>query len=349
MISHKVITGLSALLLIVATEKNQADTPRDDNASQYELTAADARREMEIREKERAHTPTEMEARRAKVLQVIESKKDGLYREFVEQQKRMVELEAAAETLHREGKHDEALRVERDLVNVRAEVTRCAGEFLKLVAVVERADARRELEIRERKRAHTRAETEARVVDERRDLEREMYELERELIEQRMRVVDLQATAETLELEGKHEEYSAIRRDLVRVRAELERRELQLELRRSDVNRQAERYEMLRMRDRLEYVSDWRGVAFDPQEAVMMATQAVVESAFVGGGLERASELLEGLLGEIHDVGSRTAIRFALRDLCDESGQPDAATEHLKQIILENGRVLDGDHDGDRR
>jgi hypothetical protein len=81
----------------------------------------------------------------------------------------------------------------------------------------------------------------------------------------------------------------------------------------------------------------------------MMATQAVVESAFVGGGSERASELLEGLLGEIRDVGSRTAIRFALRDLYGESNRPDAATEHLKQIILENARGLAGGHGGDRR
>ncbi|MCH7994635.1 MAG: hypothetical protein IIB57_09340 [Planctomycetes bacterium] len=349
MISHKVVTCLSALLLIVATEKNQADTPEQNNIRQREPAAADARREMEIRERGRAQTPTELEARAAKVLHIIESKKDGLYREFIEQQKREVELEAAAETMHREGKHDEALRIERDLANVRAEVVRCAGEFLKLQAVVDRYDARRDMETRERERAQTRADAETLVADERRNLEREMYELERELIEQRMRVVDLEAAAETLELEGKHEEYSAIRRDLVQVRAELERRELQLELRRSDVNRHAERYEMLRMRDRLQYVSDWRSVAFDPQEAVMMATQAVVESAFVGGGLERAVELLEGLLGEIHDVGSRTAIRFALRDLYGESGQPDVATEHLKQIILENARGLDGDHDGDRQ
>ncbi len=250
MISHKVITCLSTLLLIVATEKNQADTPRQHDARQRELAAADARREME----------------------------------FGQQQ-----------------------------------------------------------------RAQARAEKEAQVADERRNLEREMYELERELIEQRMREVELQAAAETLELEGKHVEYNAMLRNLVQVRAELQRRELQLEMRRSDINRQAERHDMLRMRDRLEYVSDWRGVAFDPQEAVMMATQAVVESAFAGGGSERASELLEGLLGEIRDVGSRTAIRFALRDLYGESGQPDAATEHLKQIILENARGLDGDHDGDRR
>ncbi len=250
MISHKVITGLTALLLIVATEKNRGDTPQQDNARQRERAAADARREMEFAQQDRARA---------------------------------------------------------------------------------------------------RAEMEDQVADERRNLEREMYKLERELIEHRMREVEIQAAAETMELEGKHNETVALQRELVHVRAELERRELQLELRRSDINRQAERHDMLRMRDRLEYVSDWRGVAFDPQEAVMMATQAVVESAFAGGGSERATELLEGLLGEIRDVGSRTAIRFALRDLYGESGRPDAATEHLKQIILENARGLGGTHDGDRR
>ncbi len=250
MISHKVITCLSALLLIVATEKNQADTPKQHNARDRELAAADARREMEFGQQDRAQAGADMEAR---------------------------------------------------------------------------------------------------VADERRNLERETYEFERELIEQRMREVELQAAAKKLELEGNIDEWAPIQRELVQVRTELERHELQLELRRLDVNRQAERYEMLRMRDRLEYVSDWRGVAFDPQEAVMMATQAVVESAFAGGGSERASDLLEGLLGEIRDVGSRTAIRFALRDLYDQSGRPDAATEHLKEIILENARGLDGDHDGGRR
>lgn len=248
MISHKVITCLSTLLLIVATEKNQADTPRQHNARQRELEAADARREMEIRERGRVQTPAEMGAG---------------------------------------------------------------------------------------------------VADERRSLDREMYELERELIEQKMRQAGLRADMQTLTIEGKQDEADAILRNLRYIAVEIQRHERQLELRRSDFNRQAERYEMLRMRDRLQYVSDWRSVAFDPQEAVMMATQAVVESAFVGGGIERAVELLEGLLGEIHDVGSRTAIRFALRDLYDESGQPDAATEHLKKIILENAR--NGDHDGDRR
>ena len=209
------------------------------------------------------------------------------------------------------------------------------------------AEARREMEFGQQDRARARAEMEAQVADQRRNLERETYELERELIEQRMREVELQAAAKKLELEGNFDEWGPIQRELVQVRTDLERRELQLELRRLDVNRQAERHDMLRMRDRLEYVSDWRSVAFDSQEAVMMATQAVVESAFVGGGIERAVELLEGLLGEIHDVGSRTAIRFALRDLYDESGQSDAATEHLKKIILENAR--DGDHDRDRR
>lgn len=248
MISHKVITCLSTLLLMAATEKNQADTPRQHNARQRELEAADARREMEIRERGRAQTPAEMGAG---------------------------------------------------------------------------------------------------VADERRNLERELHELERELIEQKMRQAGLRADMHTLNLEGKQDDADAILRNLRYIAVEIQRHERQLELRRSDVNRQAERYEMLRMRDRLQYVSDWRSVAFDPQEAVMMATQAVVESAFVGGGIERAVELLEGLLGEIHDVGSRTAIRFALRDLYDESGQSDAATEHLKKIILENAR--DGDHDGDRR
>lgn len=347
MISHKVITCLSALLLIVATEKNQAETPRQHDTRQREPAEADARREMEIRERERAQTPAELEARAAKVLRIIESKKDALYREFTEQEKRRVELTAAAETLHREGKHDEALRIERDLANVRAEVVRCAGEFLKLQAVVDRYDARRDMETRERERAQTRAEMETGVADERRNLEREVHELERELIEERMREVELQAAFETLNLEKKDDEARAVWGDLKHLRVEIRRHDRQLELRRSDVNRQAERYEMLRMRDRLQYVSDWRSVAFDPQEAVMMATQAVVESAFVGGGIERAVELLEGLLGEIHDVGSRTAIRFALRDLYDESGQPDAATEHLKKIILENAR--NGDHDRDRR
>lgn len=211
------------------------------------------------------------------------------------------------------------------------------------------ADARREMKILERERAQTRADKEARVADERRNLEREMYEFERELIEQRMREVELQAAAKKLELEGNFDEWGPIHRELVQVRTDLEQRELQLELRRLEVNRQAERHDMLRMRDRLEYISDWRGVAFDSQEAVMMATQAVVESAFEGGGSERASELLEGLLGEIRDVGSRTAIRFALRDLYGESDRPAAATEHLKQIILENARGLTEDHDGDRR
>ena len=78
MISHKAITCLSALLLIAATEKNQGDTPEQNNARQREPAAADARREMEIRERERAQTPAEPEARAAKGLRIIESQKAAL-------------------------------------------------------------------------------------------------------------------------------------------------------------------------------------------------------------------------------------------------------------------------------
>ncbi|MCH8147201.1 MAG: hypothetical protein IH987_04300 [Planctomycetes bacterium] len=354
MISHKAITCLGTLLLIFATEKNQAETPRQHDAPQLELAAADARREMEFGQRDRARADMEDQADEEAL--TPKRKIDRLFKEGME-------LYDRAAGTNSEGDATRAfnffMEISLDSNATPAQVSRAnrlRDKAEQLMRVIQRRARRdHEMEVRqweraqERAQARARAEMEARVADDRRNLERETYELERELIEQRMREVELQAAAETLELEGKHNETVALQRELVHIRAELERRELQLELRRSDIDRQTERHDMLRMRDRLEYVSDWRGVAFDPQEAVMMATQAVVESAFAGGGSERASELLEGLLGEIRDVGSRTAIRFALRDLYGESGQSYAATEHLKQIILENARGLTEDHDGDRR
>lgn len=94
------------------------------------------------------------------------------------------------------------------------------------------------------------------------------------------------------------------------------------------------------MRERLDYVSDWRSVAFDPQEAVIMATQAVVETGLASEDPHKAAETLEELLGEIDDLGSRTAIRFALRDLYTELGRLEKAGEHMKQVVRENAGAL---------
>ena len=94
------------------------------------------------------------------------------------------------------------------------------------------------------------------------------------------------------------------------------------------------------MEERLEYVSNWKDVAFDPRDAVMMATQSIVELHMMIGEPQGAVEALERLLESVEELGSRTAIRFALKDVYAEMGNRERAQEHMTKVILENARAV---------
>ena len=202
---------------------------------------------------------------------------------------------------------------------------------------MERAERERERAERETIRAHR--EQQAQM-----QLEMEVDRLHAEIQELRVRELDLRTNVETMELEGRPGDAHDLRRELVRVRYELQRHQLELEQLLTEQHRQAERRELMRMEERLEYVSNWKDVAFDPRDAVMMATQSIVELHMMRGEPQGAAEALGQLLERVEELGSRTAIRFALKDLYAEIGNGERAQEHMANVIMENARAVSSFH-----
>jgi hypothetical protein len=164
----------------------------------------------------------------------------------------------------------------------------------------------------------------------------EIQESMERLQQLRMEQVDLQAALQHAELDGKLDRVHDLQKAMISIEHEVQRGELELQQVIMERERDAERRDLLRMTDRLEYVASWRDVAFDSAQAVLMATQAVVEIHLAQNDPKRAAETLEELLLRIAGTGSRTAIRFALKDLYMELELPDRAVEHMLQIIVEN-------------
>lgn len=211
---------------------------------------------------------------------------------------------------------------------------------------------RRELrEARERRAAEAQAFEDAHI---RMDTERDEHDPERsvreiearierlwdEINNLRLKQVDLSAESAKLELEGRGDELRELQRRLVDVEHELQRHELELDRSNQMLARESERLELVRMTDRLEYVSNWRDVAFDAPRAVMMATQALVEMFVDVDQPDRAVETLGGLLENVDEPGSRTAIRFALKDIYMLMNDTDRAAEQMKAVVVENARTL---------
>lgn len=174
----------------------------------------------------------------------------------------------------------------------------------------------------------------------RQELETQRDRLHAEIQELRVIELDLRTKMETMELEGRPGEAHETRRELVRVRHDLERHELELDQLMTEQHRQAERRELVRMEERLEYVSNWKDVAFDPRDAVMMATQSIVELHMMIREPQGAADALERLLESVEELGSRTAIRFALKDVYAEMGHRERAQEHMINVILENAQAV---------
>jgi hypothetical protein len=161
-------------------------------------------------------------------------------------------------------------------------------------------------------------------------------QLKDELHELRVRESDLRAAMDQMQLAGRHDDAHKMERELVQLRHARERIELEMDRRIEHERREAERRELAMMTDRLDYVDNWHHIAFDPQRAVMMATQAIVEIHMASGRPQQAVEILEGLMERVEALGSRTAIRFALRDIYMETGTPELAAQHMVKVILEN-------------
>jgi len=158
------------------------------------------------------------------------------------------------------------------------------------------------------------------------------------LRQHRLQQVELEAAMQSAAIDNQHERVRDLQRALVEVQYKLQRGELELQRVMMDREREVERGDLRRMADRLEYVASWGEVAFDSMQAVVMATQAIVEIHLAADDVTGATERLEALLPQIDRCGSRTAIRFALKDLYMEKGEPERAAEHMLRVIVENSR-----------
>lgn len=198
-------------------------------------------------------------------------------------------------------------------------------------------------ERKERERAHLSRGRELEERAQRRhNLEAELREIMERARELRLHQVALQAELERAEIDQEGGKAQDFRRELVDVEHQLRITEIEAQRLMEAREQDNERRNILTMTDRLGFVERWEEVAFHGPRAVMMATQAIVELHLANGDVRGATERLEELLGQVDGVGSRTAIRFALKDLYSELGKPKRAAEHMFKVILENaGR----DHD----
>ncbi|UCC29975.1 MAG: hypothetical protein JSU86_17465 [Phycisphaerales bacterium] len=176
----------------------------------------------------------------------------------------------------------------------------------------------------------------------RRKLDEQLQRLHDELDALRLREIDIRAALEKSKLglpERDLEALSKMALELMRIQSDLERRELQI-ARLQRQRGQLERRGRLQWMEQRQHTPDRHRAAFDAVDAVIMATQSVVDIHRDADGLEQAAEVLEELLQRVDEPSARTFIRFTLRDIYMELEQPARAADHLVEIIIENARVL---------
>lgn len=166
--------------------------------------------------------------------------------------------------------------------------------------------------------------------------EAQVAELENRLHGLRLREVELQATIEQLSVAGRPKEAEHLQQEMIELHRQTQMTMLELEQQHRELDRVRERREIGYMQDRLDFIGHWRDVAFDPQQAVMMATQSIVETHVATGDVISAVQVLEDLLEKIEWLGARTALRFALKDLYGEMEQPERVQDQMIHVILEN-------------
>lgn len=133
--------------------------------------------------------------------------------------------------------------------------------------------------------------------------------------------------------------------EMSRLEIESERAEMQLHRLEEELQRTEERSNIESMMHRIDYVANWKDIAFESDLAVAMAVQGIVEMNMGTGDSGRAIEILSDLLNQVDDIGARTALRFAIKDVATSRGEPTRASEELRMIILENAGSRSGRRD----
>ncbi len=128
--------------------------------------------------------------------------------------------------------------------------------------------------------------------------------------------------------------------DADNLRAQIAMRESDMNRLLSERRRVMEERELQMQQHRLNYVSGWHEVAFDPRQALVMSVQAIVDLASRGGRLEEAEAVLLDLLVKTSDVGGQTAIRFALKDVYLAQNKPERAAEQMILAARANAAAL---------
>ena len=140
-------------------------------------------------------------------------------------------------------------------------------------------------------------------------------------------------------LREREQQLRDVQLELRRLEIEAERSELGLQRLEEVRERRRERSNIESMMDRIDYVANWKDIAFESDLAVSMAVQGIVEMQIAAGESGEAIEILSDLLERVEQVGARTALRFAIKDVAASKGEVHRATEQLRMIVLENAGV----------
>jgi len=171
------------------------------------------------------------------------------------------------------------------------------------------------------------------------DIEKRIDKLNNHLLDLRRHEVDLRTQMEQLSVSGRPGDAAGVQLEVIEVNRQIEMTQLELEQHQRELERVQERREIGHMQERLEYVANWRDIAFDPQQAVTLATQSLVELHVAQDDAPGAAQALEALLDRVEWTGARTTLRFALKEIYHDMGQPEQAADQLVKIILENSGV----------
>ncbi|MCH9058704.1 MAG: hypothetical protein IIB55_08760 [Planctomycetes bacterium] len=123
------------------------------------------------------------------------------------------------------------------------------------------------------------------------------------------------------QLRAHEQQLREVHLELQRLEIEAERSEMGLQRLEEVRERRMERSNIESMMDRIDYVANWKDIAFESDLAVSMAVQGIVEMQFTAGESGEAIEILSDLLERVEQVGARTALRFAIKDVAASKGE----------------------------
>ncbi len=99
---------------------------------------------------------------------------------------------------------------------------------------------------------------------------------------------------------------------------------------------------MAAMSAHLDYLDKWHATMVDEEKVLLLAAQTIVEASMNTESPQQGIEVLRGALAKTKPVNARNAIRFAIKDLLEESGDWEAVIQEMAAVITENAACEDG-------